>query len=76
MPFASFSSFGGLMRPSKKNVALSIQKVGAVSTQTYTDANGSYTQYYFLSTSGTNYIQLNNITKTLTISILYIWEKD
>ena len=72
MPFASFSSFGGLMRPIKKNVALSVQKVGAVSTQTYTDANGTYTQYYFLSTSGTNYIQLNNITKTLNISILCI----
>jgi hypothetical protein len=74
MAFASFSSFGGSqMRSHKKTVRQqSIQTFGAVSSQSYTDANGTYTQYYFLSTSGTNYIQLNNITKTLTISILCI----
>ena len=74
MSFSSFSSFGGsqMMRSGKKTVRQSIRTGGAVTTATYTDANGTYTQYYFLSTSGTNYIQLDNFTKTQTISILCI----
>lgn len=73
MSFSLFSSFGGSqMRSGKKTVRQSIQTSGAVTTATYTDAVGTYTQYYFLSTSGTNYIQLNNFTKTQTIFILCI----
>lgn len=74
MSFSSFSSFGGsqMMRSGKKTVRQSIRTGGAVTTATYSDANGTYTQYYFLSTSGTNYIQLDNFTTTQTISILCI----
>jgi hypothetical protein len=54
------------------NIPKKIQISRQVTTQTYTDATGTYTQYYFLATSGTHYIRLNNFTTTQTLSILCI----
>ena len=69
--FSAVSSFGSLItRPRLSNISIVVS--GQVSNQTYTDASGTYTQYYFQALSGTNYIQLNNIKTIQTLSILCI----
>jgi hypothetical protein len=67
----TFSSIGSFLTRGS-NKPREVQISSQVTTAKFTDESGTYTQYYFLSTSGPNYIQLNNFKTTKTISILCI----